>query len=133
MSQENVGRLREALRAWNEGDLDAYLAVTDPALVFRTSGVFLPHDPVYRGRGGFRKFWETFHDSWERLDIDIARMEDLDDRVLALLSFHAVGRGSGVQVQRDFANVATFADGLMVELRAYGGWEEALQAVGLPG
>src|ERR1700737_391362 len=103
MSQENVGRLRETLEAWNEGDLDAYLAVTDPALVFRTSGVFLPHDPVYRGHDGFRKFWETFHDSWERLDIDIARMEDLDDRVLALLSFHAVGRGSGVKVQREFA------------------------------
>ena len=53
-----------------------------------------------------------------RLDIDIARMEDLDDRVLALLSFHAVGRGSGVEVQRDFANLARFADGLIVELRA---------------
>jgi hypothetical protein len=31
----------------------------------------------------------------------------------------------------EFANVATFADGLMVELRAYGGWLEALEAVGL--
>jgi hypothetical protein len=91
----------------------------------------LSHDPVYRGRDGFRKFWDTFHDSWERLNIDIARLEDLDERVLALLSFHAVGRESGVEVHREFANVATFADGLMVELRAYGGWLEALEAVGL--
>jgi ketosteroid isomerase-like protein len=131
MSLENVDRLREALQAWNDGDLEGYLAVTDPALVFHTSGVFLSHDPVYRGRDGFSKFWETFHDSWERLNIDIARLEDLNERVLALLSFQAVGRESGVEVQREFANVATFADGLMVELRAYGGWLEALDAVGL--
>jgi hypothetical protein len=70
-----VDRLRQALKAWNDEDLDGYLAVTDPAL--------------------------------------------------------AAGRESGVEVQREFGNVATFSDGLIVELRTYGGWPEALEAVGL--
>jgi ketosteroid isomerase-like protein len=131
MSQENVDRMRAALEAWNNGDLDGYLAVADPALIFHTSGVFLPHDPVYRGHDGFHAFWKTFHDAWEQLDIDIARMDDLDNRVLALLSFDAVGRTSGVRVQRKIANVATFADGFIVELRAYRDWQQALKAVGV--
>jgi ketosteroid isomerase-like protein len=133
MSQANVDRLRVALEAWNDADLDAYLAATNPDLVFYTSGAYLSHDPVYRGHDGLRKFWETFHDAWERLDIDVARLEDLDDRVLALGTFDAVGRKSGVRVRREFANLARFADGLIVELRAYGGWQEAREGVGLAG
>jgi ketosteroid isomerase-like protein len=131
MSQENVERFRAAIIAWNGEDLERYLAATDPALIFHTSGAFLPHDPVYRGHAGFRAFWRTFHEAWERLDIDVARMEDLDDRVLALMTFDAVGRGSGVRVQRQIANLATFKRGLIVDLRAYGTWLEALEAVGL--
>jgi SnoaL-like domain len=81
MSQENVDRMRAALEAWNDGDLDGYLAVADPGLIFHTSGVFLPHDPVYSGHDGFQAFWRTFHDAWEQLDIDISRIDDLDNRV----------------------------------------------------
>lgn len=131
MSHENVDRLRGAVEAWNQGDLEVYLAAIDQNVVFYTSGVFLSHDQVYRGHDGRRKFWETFHDAWERLDIEITRFEDLDDRALALGSFDAVGRVSGVRVQREFANLATFADDLIVELRAYADQMEALKAVGL--
>jgi ketosteroid isomerase-like protein len=131
MSRANVERFQAALIAWNNGDVERYLAVTDPALIFHTSGAFLPHDPVYRGHAGFRLFWNTFHEAWERRDLDIVRMEDLGDRVLALLSFDAVGRGSGVRVQRRIANLATFERGLIVDLRAYGTWDEGLEAAGL--
>jgi ketosteroid isomerase-like protein len=131
MSQENMDRMREALRAWNAGDLAGYLAVTDPSIAFYTSGVFPSHDSVYRGPDGFRKFWEVFHDPWDSLEIDTERLDDVDERVVALMSFRAVGRESGVEVRMKFANVATFANGLMVELRAYSDWEQGLEAVGL--
>ncbi|HME05385.1 MAG TPA: nuclear transport factor 2 family protein [Solirubrobacteraceae bacterium] len=131
MSQENVERFRDALIAWNDEDVERCLAAADPAFIFHTSGAFLPHDPVYVGHPGFRAFWRAFHEAWERLDVDIARMEDLDDRVLALMNFDAVGRASGVRVQRQIANLASFERGLIVDLRAYGTWREALRAVGL--
>jgi ketosteroid isomerase-like protein len=130
MSQENVDRMREALRAWNAGDLASLLEATDPALVFHTSGIFPSIDPVYRGADGFRKFWIVFHEPWVSLEIDIERLEDLGERVLALLKFHAVGRDR-VEVRRKFANVATFAHGLIVAINAYPEWEQALEAVGL--
>jgi ketosteroid isomerase-like protein len=119
------------LDAWNHEDPARYLEIVSPAFVFHTAGVFPSHDAVYRGHDGFLAFWETFHDAWERLDIDIARLEDLGDCVLALLNFRAVGKGSGIEVRRKFANVATFADGLVVDIRAYADWDQALEAVGL--
>jgi ketosteroid isomerase-like protein len=130
MSEDNVDRMRVALRAWNAGDLPGLLEATDPALVFHTSGVFPSIDPVYRGADGFRKFWTVFHEPWESLEIDIERLEDLGERVLALLNFHAVGRDR-VEVRMKFANVATFVNGLIVDITAYPDWEQALEAVRL--
>ena len=68
-------RLREAL-AWNDGDLDAYRAIADPALVFTTSGVSCPTIPSIAVTMAFARFWAP-HESWEQLDIDVARLEEL--------------------------------------------------------
>ncbi len=131
MSQENVERFRDALQAWDEDDVERYVAATAPTLTFRTVGPSLPVDPVYQGHDGFRFFWTSFREAWERLTIDVARMEDLGDRVLALLILNAVGHGSGMTVERQIANIATFDNGLIVDLCAYSTWEEALEAAGL--
>ena len=79
-----------------------------------------------------RKFWETFHDAWERVDIKVSRFEDLGkDQVLALIDFEAVGVESGVEVRRKFAHLLTFGEGLVIEVRAYADWGDALEAAGL--
>ena len=131
MSQENVEILRAGYAAWNRQDLDQFLANVSPRVVFHTAGIFPSHDPVYHGHDGIRNFWRIFHDAWARLDIQPSRIEDLDDRVLALIHFEAVGRGSGVEVRRKLAHVLTFENGLVIEVHAYADWAEALKAVGL--
>ena len=58
MSQENVELVRQIYAAWNQGDLDAMLAVLHPEVEFVTSGAFpgrIPSTPVTmasRGSGG---------------------------------------------------------------------------------
>ena len=131
MSQENVKNLRAAYTAWNRQDLDQFLTHISPRVVFHTAGIFPSHDPVYHGHDGIRNFWQIFHDAWGRLDIQPSRIEDLDDRALALIHFEAVGRGSGVEVRRKLAHVLTFEDGLCIEVHAYADWAEAIEAVGL--
>jgi ketosteroid isomerase-like protein len=131
MSQENVDRFRGTVEAFNDEDLEAYLAAADSKLLFHPSGVFPSHDSLYLGQENFRAFWATFHNTWERVESTIARLEDIDDRVLALLTFSGVLRETGIRMQRRFASVATFANGLMVELSSYGSWDEGLAAVGL--
>ncbi len=132
MSQENVERVRVLNDHWNGEDLTALLGLFAPTLVFHTSGVFPSLQPVYRGHDDFRKFWETFHEAWERVDMEVERCVELaEERVLALVNFDAVGRGSGVPVRREFALLYRFEAGLVVEIHSYASQAEALEAVGL--
>jgi hypothetical protein len=58
-------------------------------------------------------------------------VEDFGDRVLVLLTFHGKGKGSGVDVTTEYANVVTFRDGLAIHQVGYGDWKSALEAAGL--
>jgi ketosteroid isomerase-like protein len=67
----------------------------------------------------------------ESLRIEVNRVEDLDDAVLALVTFHGRGRDSGAEVTLRLANVFRFRDGLAVEQVSYRDWDSALEATGL--
>ena len=62
--------------------------------------------------------------------MDIERIEDLGDRVVALIIFRATGR-DGIETARPWAHVVTFRSGEAVLTENYADWEEALEAVGL--
>ena len=86
---------------------------------------------TYRGRAGFVDFWDAFRAAWEDITIDVERMEDLDDRVLTLGTFHMTGSGSGVAVEAESAWLHTLKEGRIVHLRSFATWDEALTAAGL--
>jgi ketosteroid isomerase-like protein len=132
MSQADVELYRDVVEAWNRDDLDAMLETMAPDYEFQTAQLFSDTEPIYRGRDGFREFWNTFRSAWEEIALDVERIEDLGDgRVLGLLTFHGRGRTSGVEVSVRYGHLATLRDGRFVHLRGFGDWEEALKAAGL--
>jgi ketosteroid isomerase-like protein len=92
MSEENVEVVRKIFDAYNRDDLEGMLARIAPEFEFHPSGRFMDTDQVYRGRAGWTQFWNTFRAAWETNTIEIERMEDLGERVLALGTFHVKGR-----------------------------------------
>jgi ketosteroid isomerase-like protein len=68
---------------------------------------------IYHGKDGFTRFWNTFREPWESIRVEEERIEDLGERVLALFMFHGKGKGSGVDVSAEYANVFTLRDGLI--------------------
>ena len=130
MSQENVEIVRKGYAAWNRGDMEAMLALLHPDLEYVTSGLFPGLASVYRGHAGWRDFWRDFRETWDSLQIEIEAAHDIDERVVALLSFHARSR-DGLEVDRQFAVIWTFDNGLAVRLHSYGDQTEALEAAGL--
>jgi SnoaL-like domain len=105
MSQENVERYRRSVDAWNRGALDEWLedTVTPGWELVPAAGAFPDLAPVYRGREGAVELWNAMRGSWDSQDfhLEIERIEDLGETVLALLTMEARGkerRGSSTQV-----------------------------------
>jgi ketosteroid isomerase-like protein len=132
MSRENVDTWLALADAYNRGDLDSILERTAPDFEFHTAQLFTDTDAIYRGREGFRDFFETFQSAWQDISVSVERVEDCgDDEVLALFTFQGKGRGSGAEVTVKYAHLAKLRDGLFVRIRGFADWEEAIEAAGL--
>jgi ketosteroid isomerase-like protein len=130
MSQKNVDAVRSSLEGWNRGDIDAWLGSAAPDIEFRTSGLYPGTDPIYRGHAELRRFWTSFREPWESLQIRIDQVRGVGDDVLALGTFEGHAR-DGMSVQREVAWIYRFVDHLNTRADAYGTWKEALVAAGL--
>ena len=132
MSEENVEIVRKAFAAWNRGDRPGMEVYVDPDWEWRTAQKFPGVDAVYRGKDGFRRFWQTFREPWESIRVELERVEDLGDgRVLALMTFYGKGKDSGVDVTTEYANILTIRDGLFTHAAGYKDWSSAVGAAGL--
>ena len=131
MPQENMEIYRRFFDAYNRGDLEATLDLIAPDFEFRPSGLFMDTERTYHGREGWSEFWHTFRAAWESITVDLERIEELGDQVLVLGTFHGRGHGSGVEVTREAAWLATLRDGQFAQSRTFVSWAEALEAAGL--
>ena len=129
MSQENVDRFGAAVEAMNRRDIAAVLRLMDPEVRFEhrlaaLEGNFVGLDGV---RGWFADLVEHF-DAWQ---IHCPDIRDLDDRVLALGTIRATGKGSGAETELPFTVVARFRDGRITHFTDFGDKAQALEAAGL--
>jgi ketosteroid isomerase-like protein len=131
MSHDNVELARQAYDAWNRGDLDWFLDHMTEDFEFRPGLGFSDIDAVYRGKEGWRRFARTWREAWEDITVSVERIEGVDDRIVALLTFEGRGRGSGVEVALRVGQVATVAERRISRLESTPDWDEALAAVGL--
>lgn len=133
MSQENVEIVRRLLDAFTRQDAQAAAALwTDdgewrPAFV----GGGLLEGAVFRGRDGAANFVESQAETWDSVAAVPVEVLDLGDTVLVEVHLSAVGRGSGVPVERVTWNVFKLRDGRAAAGTVYTSEEEALKAVGL--
>jgi ketosteroid isomerase-like protein len=133
MSAENVQLVLSLYEAWNRNDQEAVPDALSPDFEFTIAGIFPGFDPVYRGQEGFAKFERTLREAWQRetFEIDVGRVEDLDDRVLAFIEFTGRGRKSGAEVTMRYGHLFTIENRKIAKLEGFATWEDALAAAGL--
>jgi ketosteroid isomerase-like protein len=133
MSKENVEVVRLANEAWNRDDFDAVLLLIHPNVeVCQPGDLFLGTESVYRGHTGVREWWNASKEPWEYFKSHIECTLEEGDKVVTVVRFEAVGKGSGAKVELPYiANVCELRDGLIVKFTTYYSLEEALLAVGL--
>ena len=127
----NLEIVRSMYDAWNEGDIDAFLARMDPGIkIDYRAGIFPGIDDTYEGHDGALRYWGDLREPWSSLRLEVEEIRERDDKVATLFTFEGKGR-EGIVVRRRLGNVMTLRDGMVVRFDAYGDPRAALEAAGL--
>lgn len=132
MPQElsNTELAERGYRAWNEDDLEAMLGLCHPEAEYYSSGVFPGMDPVYRGKAGIRRWWETFHEPWQEIKVIPERIAERRDGVAVLIRFEGIGR-QGIETTMQFINTIEVREGLAHRFDSQPVTDEAIRNLGL--
>jgi uncharacterized protein len=131
MSQENVEIVRQALDAVNRRDLETMDACISEEAEFH-SVLAASEGRVFRGHQGARDYFAWFDEAFEEFRTEVEEVIDAgEDRVVALVTFTARGRESGVTLDQRNGLVITFEGERIVRMDSYFDPAEALEAAGL--
>jgi ketosteroid isomerase-like protein len=86
---------------------------------------------TFRGHDGFLEFIRTWGEAWEQWELLPAMVLDMGDRGLALGHVRLPGTASGIELEREFAQLITPRRGLCAYERDFLSWEKGLRAAGL--
>jgi hypothetical protein len=85
----------------------------------------------FRGRRGLLEMNRAISEAWEGRQLIPAFIVDLGDRMLMLGKAYLLGASSGLELEREYAELSTLRDGLIAHDRFFTRWETALRAAGL--
>jgi ketosteroid isomerase-like protein len=130
MSQENVEIMRRANEAFKRGDRTGALADYHPDVEW----IDLAHAPDsperVRGLAALQTIWDQWEDAFEDFGAEIEEYIDVGRFVVAVTSWHAEGKGSGIVTDLRQVDVFEVEDGKVVRVTlGYPDTETALKAV----
>jgi ketosteroid isomerase-like protein len=131
MTSENEARVRESLKAMEQGDLDAIAAQAHPDVEFVNPPYAL--EPGTRhGIEGFKTGLSGMLEAFEGLRFESGRVIDLGDRVVALGLWSGRGRGSRYEFEpQPYAFLVTLREGRVIRYEWFADGDEALRAAGI--
>ncbi|MEA2362491.1 MAG: hypothetical protein QOD71_1636 [Thermoleophilaceae bacterium] len=108
--------VRQAYSALARRDLRMFAALGDPEFEMDlTERVLNP--ATYRGPDGILRFLDEIDDLWASMDIDVERLLEHGDEVLAVLLVKLRGKGSGVEVESRIGQHWHLRDGKLLRMR----------------
>ncbi len=123
----DVAMLEGLLTEWCRGEFWNAEPYADD-VVFVVSG---PDGAEYHGIDGLTAAWRDFLSAWDDFRIETDRVVPGDAGAYALLiRLQARGKGSGMDIDAEVANVVNLRDGRIVRLEMFWDRETALCAAG---
>ena len=86
---------------------------------------------TFRGHDGLLRAIQEFTEAWERWEFRPATVLDLGDRLLALGTVRLPGTASGLELERQIAQLMTRRGGLVAHEQDFLAWDTGLRAAGL--
>jgi ketosteroid isomerase-like protein len=123
---------RRANEAFNRGDIvGAFAESMAPDIVYFERDAYLDTPPVIHGREACVKAMTEFASAFQEFKAEIQRIADAGDWVVTLNHWQGSGAGSGASVDLREVIAWRVQDGLAIEGRVFGSWDEALEGIGL--
>jgi ketosteroid isomerase-like protein len=133
MSRENVEIVRDAISAFNSGDVDRVFAIAHRDFEAHVSPEISAEPDSYRGRDGIRRYFDSFREAFDDIHFEAEQLSDAGTSVVVALRMTAVGKHTAIPVEQRNGGVWTVADGKVAVIDTYASFADALAAAGLGG
>jgi len=127
MSAETLEFAREAVKAFNERDVDWVIANSTPDLEWHPAIAGGVDRGAFRGHAGAHEMFGEMDEVWEEFTLEPDEIRDLGGAFLLLAQVHLKGR-TGVELEHSLDTVIELRDGKMAKGRSYLDRGEALGA-----
>ena len=128
MSERDAEVLREVYEAFNRRDLAAIEQRCSPDISWRWGRHFFETDAV--GWPAVSEFLDRWLESLPDTRVEVERIIDAGECLVALVRQTGSGPASGVGTEMTYAQIVTFEEGRVRDVRNYIDREEALAAAG---
>jgi ketosteroid isomerase-like protein len=126
---ESLTVVQSAFDAWNRGDMDAFAAhASEDVAWLEVSGRPEGAPTERHGRERMRQSLGSLFDAFDSYRLELEQLDEVGDRVVAVVREVARGRASGLEIDSVWGYVITVRDGLMVRIEAYRDAAMALEA-----
>ncbi|MEA2418429.1 MAG: SnoaL-like domain [Thermoleophilaceae bacterium] len=125
MSHADV--IYELTGKWNSGDVEGVSDLYTEDAEMRT-GPHWPEQATYRGREAIRATSADWASLWETLQIEIDRLDEYGDKMVATGAWRMRGAASGVDGEMPISIVFTFRDGKIAVLEWFADQPTAVAA-----
>jgi uncharacterized protein len=132
MAEENVEIVRDAIAAFDRGDIEGVLRICDEDIVI-TQAPELPGAPrEQHGHRGLLEAFAIWPEQWDDYRIETLRIAAAPGgKVFVTQRTRGRGKQSGVEVEMDFSFVFTVRDAKISEWHLFLQEDQALEAAGL--
>jgi ketosteroid isomerase-like protein len=128
---EIVDVVRRSNDAFNRGDVEAVIALSDPDIEVEDIPE-LPEAQVFRGHEGLRDLLALNWEPWEQVVVGVEHLIEVDTETVLLLSRNRwTVRESRVEIVQPRGSIFTVRGGLIVRARFYADQQLALEAAGI--
>jgi ketosteroid isomerase-like protein len=118
MAQDEIELVRSAYAAWNAGDLETALEIAH-AEIEVAQDPQIPGAVAVTGKEEFKRWLESFYETWESFDISPTEIRRAGDRIVVISHVNARSKTMSVPVQTDTAHVLTMRNGQAVRWESY--------------
>jgi uncharacterized protein len=130
MAEENLEIVRQVYEAAARRDTETILALYDPDVELDASalGIEGRGGGTFHGHEGLRSLFGEWHESWVEIDYSYEELIEASDQVISVVTRHARGRASGIEVEQPFALLWTIREGKVIRVVWFLNRNDALES-----